>query len=306
MIYYRCNGGGGSITGIDGDLVCLGSGTYFDLTSLFPNEYQNFTADNFLVVPTTNIRAHYNCGNGTTTDKTVNITKTYSDGILSIGDVSADAYYGSATDRWIYGDTNPVIYLIKEVSNLTLLGNSESLSYNSSLSIDIKILYPDTYTEYTVDDFIVSQYAIKLHQYNVGDGPTAQYSVGITKVYTDGVLTISGLSAGASADRFSNCTFLCNVYLIDKKVKRTDLNVQDGTLKVCDYGTAFECSSSHNGKFELLRVSSSGTLTVNGISVTPMRMSSKYGGVTHYVYSGIVKVGDVLAGSAASYQRLLL
>lgn len=43
MAYYKCNGGGSS------DVYYLGAGTSFDIKSKFPNDYQKFTVDNFII-----------------------------------------------------------------------------------------------------------------------------------------------------------------------------------------------------------------------------------------------------------------
>lgn len=314
----RTNSGGGKVNGTDGSIIYLGVGTFFDISTLFPNDYTDFTADNFLVVPTQNHKAVYNCGNGTTWDYTQDIVKTYENGILKISGTSKIV----TGTRWGTADALVGVMLIKNPSSLVKIGDSSDLGYDADLIIDIASLYPDSYEDFAEDNFIISLNGERLRQYNVGDGPTSATAKKVVKSYTNGVLTILGLSNGASGERWSNSTLNCDIYLIPNKPKISSLVFQTPLLEFSDMsGAEFTHTMSKDGVFMLLerrgdnatsnnsRSNYTPNLSINGISVDWMLQSAPAGkNSDQCIYAGVVKKGDVIKLSATSnvYRTLLL
>ena len=65
----------------------LGTGASFDIKNLFPNDYQNFTVDNFIIKPTTTIATSlgtYNDNYSVALHFNMNASYTYSNGVLTI------------------------------------------------------------------------------------------------------------------------------------------------------------------------------------------------------------------------------
>ncbi len=96
-------GKGNTVLGIDGTyegtrIYYLGTGTSFNVKSLFPNEWNQLTKDNFIVAPqgfsATGSGSSDDAGNGystpisASTSTSSTLSKTYSDGVLSIGNIS--------------------------------------------------------------------------------------------------------------------------------------------------------------------------------------------------------------------------
>ena len=96
------------------DVYYLGTGTSFDIKTLFPNDYQNFTVDNFIIEPTkvTTALVAWNSTVQPTNTKNVNINKTYnqSTGTFTISNTGVAISIGDAASS---GGINDIkVYLV--------------------------------------------------------------------------------------------------------------------------------------------------------------------------------------------------
>lgn len=205
----------------------LGQGTSFNIKSLYPTQYMNFTVDNFIVDDGTysvSCSATYG-GSASTSGK---LTKSYnkSTGVFTVGGTSiscggSDVHNGV----WSYGDgfsdrtfyvngsasRSPKVWVVSSIRTAGEVNYCYYLgTFNSSGQINVKALYPNTYQNFNVNNFIVCASTLSgsgdggYHFNSVTEG--SSYSMGSSTPslkYSNGILQISGLSISGS---FNNGT----------------------------------------------------------------------------------------------------
>lgn len=200
----------------------LGQGTSFNIKSLYPTQYMNFTVDNFIVDDGTysvSCSATYG-GSASTSGK---LTKSYnkSTGVFTVGGTSiscggSDVHNGV----WSYGDgfSDRTFYVngsasrspkVWVVSSIRTAGEANYCYYLGTLNgdgqINVKSLYPNIYQNFTINDFIICACTVSgsgYGGYNWNSGTeTSSYSISAkapSATYSNGILTISGTSTSGS------------------------------------------------------------------------------------------------------------
>ena len=200
----------------------LGQGTSFNIKSLYPTQYMNFTVDNFIVDDGTyslGCSATYG-GSASTSGK---LTKSYnpSTGTITIGGTSLSCGSSSVHNGvWSYGDgfsdrtfyvngsasRNPKVWV---VSSIRTAGEANYCYYlgtfNGNGEINVAALYPNNFQSFTVNNFIVCTCTVSgsgYGGYNWNSGTeTTGYSIAPktpSVTYSNGTLRITGTTASGS------------------------------------------------------------------------------------------------------------
>lgn len=261
----------------------LGQGTSFNIKSLYPTQYMNFTVDNFIVDDGTysvSCSATYG-GSASTSGK---LTKSYnkSTGVFTVGGTSiscggSDVHNGV----WSYGDgfSDRTFYVngsasrspkVWVVSSIRTAGEANYCYYLGTLNgdgqINVAALYPNTYQNFNANNFIVCASTVSgggYGGYNWNSGTeTCNYSIPAktpSVSYSNGILKITGTSTsgsypGGRPDNTGGATVNMSnikVYLV------SSINLSSSTI-LCSKTYSVEANSSisnsvtvkaqHNGK----------------------------------------------------------